>query len=115
MLELDEKGNAALIQHPVSSIDHQPQPRKHSSSKTVTVRERFYRCTDLSLPFLEEILPHRRTCQVNRDFPPNEVCQGREFRTDSLPLQLSSGQPLEEVKARSPSAARREAERVRLD
>jgi hypothetical protein len=79
------------------------------------VRERFYRCTDLSLPFLEEILPHRRICQVNRDFPPNEVCQGREFRTDSLPLQLSSGQPLEEVKAQPPSAARRRAERVRLD
>jgi hypothetical protein len=79
------------------------------------VRERFYRCTGLSLPFREEILPHPHTCQVNRDFPPNEVCQGQEFRTDSLPLPLSSGQPLEEVKAQSPSAARREAEQVRLD
>ena len=79
------------------------------------VRERSYRCTDLSLPFLEGILLHRRTCQVNRGFPPNEVCQVRECRTDSLPLQLSSGQPLEEVKAQSPSAARREAEQVRLD
>jgi hypothetical protein len=115
MPELDEKGNAALIQHPVFRIEPPLQPRKHSGSKTVMVRERFYRCMDLSLPFLEEILPHRRTCQVNKDFPPNEVCQGREFRTDSLPLQLSSGQPLEEVKAQSPSAARREAERVRLD
>ena len=115
MPELDEKGNAALIQHPVSSIEYQPQPRKHSSSKTVTVRERFYPCTDLSLPFLEEILPHRRTCQVNRDFPPNEVCQGREFRTDSLPLPLSSGQPVEEAEAHSAPAARWRAERVRLD
>ena len=115
MPELDEKGNAALIQHPVSRIEGQPQPRKRSGGKTVMVRERFYRCTDLSLPFLEEILPHRRTCQVNRDFPPNEVCQGREFRRDSLPLPLSSGQPWEEVKAQSPSAARREAEQVRLD
>lgn len=116
MLELDEKGNAALIQHPVSGIEHQPQPRKHSSSKTVTARERFYRYTDLSLPFLEEILLHRRTCQVNRDFPPNEVYQGQEFRTDNLPLPLSSGQPVEEVKAQSPAAARREeAEQVRLD
>ena len=79
------------------------------------VRERSYPCTDLSLPFLEGILLHRRTCQVNRDFPPNEVCQGREFRTDSLPLQLSSGQPVEEVKAQSPPAVRRRAERVRLD
>ena len=112
---LDEKGNAGLIQHPVSCIEHQPQPRKHSGSKPIMVRERFYRCTDLSLPFLAGILPHRRTCQVNRDFPPNEVCQGPEFRTDSLPLQLSSGQPLEEVKAQSPPAARREAEQVRLD
>ena len=115
MPELDEKGNAALIQHPVSRIEHQPQHRKHSGSKTVMVREKFYRCTDLSLPFLEEILPHRRTCQVNRDFPPNEVCQGREFRTDSLPLRLSSGQPVEEVKTQSPPEARREeAEQVRL-
>jgi hypothetical protein len=116
MLELDEKGNAALIQHPVSSIEHQLQPRKHSGSELAMGRERFYRCTDLSLPFPEEIPPHRRTCQVNRDFPPNEVCRGREFRMDSLLLQLSSGQPLEEVKAQSPPAARREeAEQVRLD
>ena len=115
MPELDEKGNAALIQHPVSSIEHPPQPRKHWGGKPAMVRERFYPCTDLSLPFLEEILPHRRTCQVNRDFPPNEVCQGREFRMDSLPLQLSSGQPLEEVKAQSPPAARRRAEQGRLD
>jgi hypothetical protein len=79
------------------------------------VRERFYRCTGLSLPFLGEILLHQRICQVNRDFPPNEVCQGREFRTDSLLLQLSLGQPLEEAKAQSPPAARREAEQVRLD
>ena len=67
-----------------------------------------------SLPFLGEILPHQRICQVNRDFPPNEACQGPEFRTDSLPLRLSLGQPLE-VKAQSPAVARREAERVRLD
>jgi hypothetical protein len=33
MPELDEEGNAALIQHPVSSIEHQPQSRKHSSSE----------------------------------------------------------------------------------
>ncbi len=78
-------------------------------------RERFYRCTDLSLPFLEGILLHRRTCRVNKDFPLNEVYQGREFRTDSLPLQLWLGQPLGEVKAQSPSAERREAEQVRLD
>jgi hypothetical protein len=112
---LDEKDSAGLIQHPACSTDLQPQSRKHSGSKPITVRERFYRCTDLSLPFLEEILPHRRTCQVNRDFPPNEVYQGREFRTDSLPLQLSSGQPVEEVKTQSPPEARRvEAEQVRL-
>ena len=114
MLELDEKGNAALIQHPVSSIEPQSQPRKRSGGKTVMVRERFYRCTDLSLPFLEGILPHRRTCQVNKDFPPSEVCQAREFRTDSLPSQLSLGQPVEEVKAQPPAACR-EAERVRSD
>lgn len=115
MPELDEEGNGALIQHPVSSIEHQPQSRKHSSSKTVTVRERFYRCTDLSLPFLEEIPPRRHTCQVNRDFPPNEVYQGRGFRTDSLPLPLSSGQPVEEAKGHSLPAAARRAERVHLD
>src|SRR4029453_6718717 len=114
MLELDEKGNAALIQHPVSSIEPQSQPRKHSGGKTVMVRERFYRCRDLSLPFLEGILPHRRTCQVNKDFPPSEVCQGREFRTDSHPSQLSLAQPVEETKARPPAACR-EAEPVRLD
>jgi len=114
MLELDEKGNAALIQHPVSRIEGHPQPRKRSGGKTVMVRERFYRCTDLSLPFLEEILPHRRTCQVNKDFPPSEVCQGREFRTDSHPSQLSLAQPVEEMKAQPPAACR-EAEPVRLD
>ena len=32
MLELDEQGDAALIQQPVSSIEPQPQPRKHSEA-----------------------------------------------------------------------------------
>ena len=78
-------------------------------------QEKFCLCKDPLLPFPGGILLHRRTCRANKDFPPNEVCQGREFRRDSLPLQLWLGQPLGEVKGHSPQAARRKAEQVHLD
>lgn len=81
----------------------------------VMEQEKFCLCKDPLLPFPGGILPHQRICQVNRDFPPNEVCQGREFRRDSLPSQLSLEQPSAEAKGQSPQAARRKAEQVHLD
>ena len=110
---LDKKNSAALIQYPVSSISQ--NPLKNPGGNPVMEQEKFCLCKDPLLPFPGGILLHRRTCQVNRDFPPNEVCQGREFRRDSLPSQLSLEQPSAEAKGQSPQAARRKAEQVHLD
>jgi hypothetical protein len=107
----DLKNSAALIQHPVSA----KTPLKHPGGNPVMEQEKFCPCKDPSLPFPGGILPHQRICQVNRDFPPNEVCQGREFRRGSLPSQLSLEQPSAEVKGPCPRAVRRKAEQVRLD
>src|SRR5437660_12786405 len=77
-----------------------------NSAGKVTERERFCRCTDPSLPFLEGILPHRCICQANKGFPPSEVCREQEFRTDNLPLRLSWTQRPEELRLQSPPVPR---------
>jgi len=89
-------------------------PRRTSVAK-ITERERFCPYRDPLLPFLEESLPHRRTCQANTDFPRDGVCQGREFRRDNLPSRPSSAPPWEEVKLQSPPVAYRWAGRVHWD
>jgi hypothetical protein len=79
--------------------------RRASESRTnvslrtaVREQERSCPCTDPLLRFPAGILPHRCIYQANRDFPRGEVCQEREFRTDSLLLRSSSARPLEEAK-----------------
>src|SRR5437667_2641097 len=113
MLVLD-KNSAALIQYPVSSTWHQPQPQEQSGSKPVTAPKRFCRCTGLSLPFLGEILPRRRTFRANKGFPPSAVCQELEFRRDNLPLPPSSERPWAEA-MRAPLLGAERAGRVRAD
>src|SRR5438552_10728751 len=86
-----------------------------TGARKITERERSCRCTGPSLPFPEGILPHRRICQANKDFPPSEVCREQEFRTDNLPLRLSWAQRSEEARLQSPPAAFPWAERVDSD
>jgi len=71
----------------------------------ITEQEKFCLCRDLLLLFPAEILPHRRTCQANKDFPPDEVCQERVSRTDNLPSRPLLARPVEEARLQSPSAA----------
>src|SRR5439155_25127305 len=113
MLVLD-KNSAALIQYPVSSTYHQPQPQEQSGSKPATARKRCCRCTGLSLPFLGEILRRRRTCRPNNGFPPSALCQELECRRDNLPLPPSSERPWAEA-MRAPLLGPGRAGRVRSD
>src|SRR5207247_8909785 len=101
-----------------SKISQNPRVNlaSRNGARKIMGRERSCRCTGPSLPFPEGILPHRRICQANKDFPPSEVCREQEFRRDNLTLRLSWVQPsLEEVGLQSLPAASPWAERVHLD
>src|ERR1051326_9619287 len=69
-------------QNRVSSIPHWPQP-------AVTARERFSRCTGLSLRFRGQIPLHRYIYQAKMGSRPNAASREREYRTENHPLPLS--------------------------
>src|SRR5690242_11677696 len=71
---------------------------RDSQGNPITERERSCQCTGPLLRSPEGTLLHRYICQANKDSPPNEVCQEREFRTDNPPWQPLLAQPGEEVK-----------------